>query len=1271
MSQNDRDDLFSSLCPQLRTNLQKTKGALNNDDRPTHCMAAVLSTVFALKHFYLETPSEFERRVAYLTAVLAFLERNARDIENGRLALIVTASREASLRIRSLFNALAAGLLTQARPLSYGRPGPRAFIGTAAELEEAMSQTQAAVRFLILDDAPAILANEEAARGVQRLSARLGIASALGACASIRSSAAASFVNALIRTPAVRIGEPHMIRMPDVNEVCFYMQQTERPCFVQEAVLEPRLRLRRVLVAGTPQMTRVFRTMWSEVCAVRGRTIPICGVRRRDGEDGMAEAVSMLRSGERRVMVVCFELCRDMQIDPGFYDAVFLLNPPTPELYEKFLEMTFCEPNPAEPRFSRIFLLGRSVSDISAFNDLAAKLGREWPLENPVNRLPCPLFDRLPPVAKNTRSVLEGRCAERALYRLHLEENWHRLSGGECEDIENRLQAKRREAEVRAAAAGGKSVPQQVTSFEPITLALQQRAFHMAFLHKNATPQERGIRIGFPPIHQPSKPAAGKLADEDRRVLSTEAAPLAASDGCPREAEEARRMEAANEEQKKQASLRHVLEAFSYAAGPAVDPAAAVQGEMHVVGGLPYEGWRNKSAQGGVFEAGGAAPDVSEASLSCELSASAAIHGASALPLEVASAERPASESDENTDSKQEAASPEVVEQDAALEAAASLKVPPSKPSDEAGSLFIGEELADAPEVQAELPEENKAIVEKALPLEEDASEAPAEDATAEAPESGEGTHEELSPEDEQDGWDEDEDEEESLDDLEAEEARDGEAYPVRRTLTIRSGYVPHAHAAPEITITEPLSSSTVALRNAQARERRAMRGTDEPLTHQMMGKNGRRRFVKKKPQDDIYAPTEGEDSILGSLTLKPSKGHPHAAKGYKKGLAQKGSGGSRRKPSSLRMQHRNPLDAMPMAESQREALATEGEEQSVHQPKLKMKKKQLRQKVQKKKASAFEHEERTPQLSRAALAGGDTSPEALEQLSDELSGSMSEMRSGKPHQKAGVKPHRGRLQKSRWREEPARDVSSASDADAMPADEARTESPTTQSRTKKSFSKRMRRPKESFAAVRDASAQPQPGSAEEDTLAADSPLQPHDRTSARPQLKGGNKMRRAKKTHAAFRQPEDPMLRAQGAAAEGILARADDRSSRLGDEDDNFGNSIHYRPKQGAASQSFGISGLTAAGWQPQDPYDYRAQALTLPQRMPGDSDPNRMSIFGASSQPGMKIHQKPGKGGKGKPKSNQSKRGPEGQHFGHKGPYGRRRFNKKRGGQTGGSEP
>ena len=72
------------------------------------------------------------------------------------------------------------------------------------------------------------------------------------------------------------------------------------------------------------------------------------------------------------------------------------------------------------------------------------------------------------------------------------------------------------------------------------------------------------------------------------------------------------------------------------------------------------------------------------------------------------------------------------------------------------------------------------------------------------------------------------------------------EAAAPRRTLTIRSGYVPKPHVDNEITITEPLSSNTVELRAAQARERRAMRGTNEPLTHQTVGKNGRRRFVKK-----------------------------------------------------------------------------------------------------------------------------------------------------------------------------------------------------------------------------------------------------------------------------------------------------------------------------------------------------------------------------------------------------------------------------------------
>ncbi len=74
--------------------------------------------------------------------------------------------------------------------------------------------------------------------------------------------------------------------------------------------------------------------------------------------------------------------------------------------------------------------------------------------------------------------------------------------------------------------------------------------------------------------------------------------------------------------------------------------------------------------------------------------------------------------------------------------------------------------------------------------------------------------------------------------------SEDDEA-PHRRTLTIRADYVPREEDEPMVMITEPLSSNTVELRAAQERMRRAMRG-DGRLTHQMVGRRGTVRRQKR-----------------------------------------------------------------------------------------------------------------------------------------------------------------------------------------------------------------------------------------------------------------------------------------------------------------------------------------------------------------------------------------------------------------------------------------
>lgn len=114
-----------------------------------------------------------------------------------------------------------------------------------------------------------------------------------------------------------------------------------------------------------------------------------------------------------------------------------------------------------------------------------------------------------------------------------------------------------------------------------------------------------------------------------------------------------------------------------------------------------------------------------------------------------------------------------------------------------------------------------------------------AEDGTDEAEDLGDETDEDESFDDEEDDGG-----------YEAHFDDDSEA-PHRRTLTIRAGYVPHAVEGPAVTITEPLSSNTVELRAAQARMRREMKSGGR-MTHQMVGKRGTIRRQKQRADQPL-----------------------------------------------------------------------------------------------------------------------------------------------------------------------------------------------------------------------------------------------------------------------------------------------------------------------------------------------------------------------------------------------------------------------------------
>lgn len=1530
MPQNDRDDFFSALSAPLQLNIEKLRGEETafSKGRFQAVLCQTIEHALAGRDFYLEAARAEDRRTAYLAAMLELLERNPTDMVNGRTALVAAATREEVSRARALFFALSRGMLTLSKPLGVGKPGPRIFFGTPDELADWLETTEATIRLVVFDDAAALLADDKLAQAARRLSRRVNNGAKFVVASSMRSSAVKAFAASLMRQKPVDAVEAFSYGMPDIYQSSLLMTQEERVAFVREVMREPAFRLKRALVVGTPQTMRVFDTIWGELNAFTGEALPATSIKRRGQASGMRPAIERIRRGEERMLVLCYELCPDLRVEQGFFDAIFLFGTPTDATFQRLVELAFREPDPESPSFGRMFLLAKEPEDIEGFDACAARYRQRWLLENPGGRMACPDLNNIDVASPRSRvrTGLEALCLERMLFRLHLESQRRKLLGGDPMPGALRLEdARRREA------AGEPKPPAK--SRTPIIglnmLDMMSRAAVLGFAYKKATPSQRGIRIapkvediraaqearrqerlmgmsfsieaveeqlraaeealeaGFPTtlrdedlpadeaepqVRQPAKPTAKRTAPKSASELTSEPvrdpasgsaeASEATPPAAPNDAQPAPEAPAAAEPNAEAHEAFFTADASSDQAQPfseILEPTAApnakqleisfeggpVRRERFASGALevdpestaafifpPRKGMiqRGSTAETVLGKATRSAVDIgrsvgiqfpqtmrrlgedealslqvrsvqkTDASVApasswtqpalfdgvpafaeahapegepAALSADTAQELGAAEPLEAQHAAVEAESLGVLEEVREEAqaaqAEAEQAEGEVREEAEEALEDEFEEAAEEAGAKTEGEadEESAAPEAPAEAaeteaaeeaPEGGEAEVqagdaldeadeESVESVEEDAEEGDEFSAGFEGEEDEDAYEGEYEDSDEDYGEEDDEEEDEEvaadieddegLEPAESDEASsdetEGAAYPARRTLTIRSGYVPHVHAAPEITITEPLSSSTVALRNAQARERRAMRGSNEPLTHQMVGKNGRRRFVKKKAKDDIYSPAESEDSILGALTLKPAKGHKaaHGGKALKHAKGGKGAEAGRRKFQKGRSGQtgapRNPLDALPMAESDREALDAAGlEAQAPRQPQAKpklKKKQQQRQKPQKKKASAFAHEERAPQLSRAALAAEGTSPEDLERLSEAMGEGAAEVRPPKPRQKAqkaaGGKG-RSRFQKQRRREEgqaPQGEARTQGADAALPAPQADVapqaasvrlegapaalvaagefgEAPMPQPsaqgmqdeqnpqphqrRGRKPFQKHQRRQKKPSGQA----AQTAPETPPAEGASASDWVQPTQASAAATAAAGkapqggrgfkaqkaqkDQKPRKAKKPRQAFKQPVDPMLRAQGGAVEGILARPADELSHWSEEDDNFGNSIHYRPKHPTPASSFGFTGLTGAGWQPQDPYDYRSQALTLPQRMPGDAEPHRASIFGATSQPGMKVHQKPGKAQKSKSQAGGAK-----QSAGRKTPYGRKRFfSKKRGGRPGGQE-
>ena len=81
--------------------------------------------------------------------------------------------------------------------------------------------------------------------------------------------------------------------------------------------------------------------------------------------------------------------------------------------------------------------------------------------------------------------------------------------------------------------------------------------------------------------------------------------------------------------------------------------------------------------------------------------------------------------------------------------------------------------------------------------------------------------------------------------------------------------------------------------------------------------------------------------------------------------------------------------------------------------------------------------------------------------------------------------------------------------------------------------------------------------------------------------------------------------------------------------DDDNFGNSIHYKPKHSTGRPDYS---MPASTWQSPDPFGYRPTTLSLPQTMPAQNTYGFQSVFGAESQPDNRVHRTNAAKGKGK---------------------------------------
>lgn len=419
--------------------------------------------------------------------------------------------------------------------------------------------------------------------------------------------------------------------------------------------------------------------------------------------------------------------------------------------------------------------------------------------------------------------------------------------------------------------------------------------------------------------------------------------------------------------------------------------------------------------------------------------------------------------------------------------------------------------------------------------------------------------------------------EQETAQDVESEEAGS-----TRRTLTIRSGYVPKPHIDNEITITEPLSSNTVELRAAQARERRAMRSSNEPLTHQTVNQKGRRHFNKKTPKSATHFPGfADEDSILGFMTSKPKKGKPSGKKALVHRSAKDGD------------------EKRPVKQKRKSTTFVQKDVAVAEKPLQKPKKKTQHTP---KAAKHFGPRQKPIQqvVSKAAMASSDFTPEALDELSEAMTGTIDAagIASSPKQQKKNSTVRTPRLQRLKHLKK-QRD-------NALEKSVAQSTSVSTE---------------ESVATSQSFEAEAKAEKTERIESTPPSALREKNEKKAFKTKRGFDPTRRQKKPRR-----EKPVV-----------------------DDDNFGNSIHYKPKASTGRTNYS---LPASAWQSPDPFAYRPTTLSLPQTMPAQEAYGFQSVYGSVRQPDNKVGAYSG-GGKPKSKNSQGFRSKKQKGF-HRGKGG-----------------